>query len=106
MGAIGLPRTSKDLNFLSFLPSSLHYPKILTKTLILFIFKYPRTPKEFPKDSQRIPIEFQKKSNRIAKEFQKNSKRIPKEFQKNSKRSPKEVQKKSKRSPKNSPKIP
>ena len=62
LSAISLRRTSKDLNFLSFLLPSFSIetklPQNLDKTSIPFIFKYPRTPKEFLKNSSRIPKEF------------------------------------------------
>ena len=103
----------------------LHYPKILTKTSILFIFKYNAISTEFqknskdtptiskensPKNSQRIPKEFPKNSQRSPKNSrrilkEKNPQRIPKDFQNKSKRISKEFQKNSPRNFQRIPKI-
>ena len=73
LSAMSLPRTSKDLNFLSFF-FSLHYPKILTKTLI--------STKYY--SSQRIPFEKILPKNSSQKSLLKNSqKNFPKTSQKN-----------------------
>ena len=71
--AMSLPLALLRIENSSFL---LHYPKILTKTSIPFIFNYPRTPKEFLKNSSIIPQEFLKNSSRISKKIPKNSNRI------------------------------
>ena len=79
------PFTSKDLYFLSFLPSSflLHWDKILTKTKIL-------TNKSilfiFPRNSPKITI-FKKFLNKSPKISLKNPKEFLKNFRKNPKKS-------------------
>ena len=57
-------------NYASFL---LPYPKILTKTSIPFIFKYP-----IPKNSQKILKKFSKNSQKMTKKLQKITKKLQK----------------------------